>query len=86
MQGIMKTKLKRDIHPMPGHIRQTLKKEGLWEAYKGRPAYQQNDYVGWISQAKQEATKEKRLKQMVGELKKGGVYMRMKWNGKKPPD
>ena len=77
----MKTTLKRDIHTMPAYIRQTLKNEGLWEKYKERPAYQQNDYIGWIKQARQEVTKEKRLKQMVSELRRGGVYMGMKWKG-----
>lgn len=45
--------------------------------YLDRPAYQQNDYIGWINQAKQEATKQKRLKQMLSELKQGGIYMKM---------
>jgi uncharacterized protein YdeI (YjbR/CyaY-like superfamily) len=82
----MKTKSARmtqEIHSMPAHVRQTIKDEGLWDAYKERPSYQQNDYVGWIKQAKQEATQEKRLKQMVNELRKGGVYMGMEWNGGK---
>jgi len=48
---------------------------GLMEAYKERPAYQQNDYVGWINQAKRQETKEKRLRQMLDELEMGGVYM-----------
>lgn len=45
--------------------------------YLERPAYQQNDYIGWINQAKQDATKQKRLNQMLDELKQGGVYMKM---------
>jgi uncharacterized protein YdeI (YjbR/CyaY-like superfamily) len=40
-----------------------------------RPPYQQNDYIGWITLAKLESTKQKRLNQMLDELKKGGVYM-----------
>jgi len=47
-------------------------------AYTERPAYQQNDYVGWISRAKREETRKKRLQQMLDELEKGGVYMKMK--------
>ena len=31
--------------------------------------------------AQQEATKQKRLNQMLDELERGGVYMNMKWNG-----
>jgi len=47
-------------------------------AYKDRPAYQQNDYIGWINQAKRQETKEKRLCQMLEELEVGGIYMKMK--------
>ena len=64
---------------MPDFIQQALEKRGLMEDYKQRPAYQQNDYIGWISRAKREATKEKRLSQMLDELEKGGVYMKMKY-------
>jgi uncharacterized protein YdeI (YjbR/CyaY-like superfamily) len=51
------------------------------DAYRARPAYQQNDYIGYITRAKLAATREKRIGQMVDELKSGGVYMKMKWNG-----
>ena len=49
------------------------------DAYLSRPAYQQNDYIGWITRAKRAATRDKRLNQMLDELEHGGVYMRMKW-------
>ena len=39
------------------------------------------DYLGWIARAKLPATREKRLAQMLDELKDGGVYMNMKWSG-----
>jgi hypothetical protein len=48
-------------------------------AYRARPAYQQNDYVGWIARSKLPATRAKRLAQMLDELGKGGVYMHMTW-------
>ena len=67
--------LKRPRHPMPDFVRRALEERGLMEAYKERPAYQQNDYVGWINQAKRQETKEKRLRQMLDELEMGGVYM-----------
>jgi uncharacterized protein YdeI (YjbR/CyaY-like superfamily) len=70
--------LKRQLHPMPEFVRQTLGKRGLIEAYKERPAYQQNDYIGWINRAKRQETKQKRLHQMLDELEVGGVYMNMK--------
>lgn len=63
---------------MPAHIRGALISSGVIAAYKNRPQYQQNDYVGWIIKAKREETRLKRIKQMIQELKLGGVYMNMK--------
>lgn len=54
----------------------------LRSAYFERPAYQQNDYIGWITRAKQEKTKKKRLLQMLDELKGGHLYMKMKYQPK----
>ncbi|HBC56770.1 MAG TPA: hypothetical protein DCZ03_06355 [Gammaproteobacteria bacterium] len=71
------SKLKRDRHPMPEFVKKALKKEHLMAHYLARPAYQKNDYIGWINQAKLETTKQKRLSQMLTELKQGGVYMNM---------
>jgi len=51
----------------------------VMEAYRARPPYQQNDYIGWITRAKQPETREKRLKQMLDELARGDVYMNMAW-------
>jgi uncharacterized protein YdeI (YjbR/CyaY-like superfamily) len=62
---------------MPRFVNQALEERGLMDAYKERPAYQQNDYVGWINGAKRPETKERRLQQMLNELEKGGVYMNM---------
>ena len=39
--------------------------------------FQQNDYIGWITRAREDATRDKRLNQMLDELVKGGVYMNM---------
>lgn len=72
------SKLKRPRYPMPDFVRQALDEKGLMEAYRKRPAYQQNDYLGWINRAKLQETKEKRLRQMLEELERGGVYMKMK--------
>ena len=71
------SKLNRPRYPMPDFMRDALNERGLWEDYKARPAYQQNDYVGWITRAKREATRQKRLGQMLDELELGGVYMNM---------
>jgi uncharacterized protein YdeI (YjbR/CyaY-like superfamily) len=64
---------------MPASIREALSKHGLLAAYRERPPYQRNDYIIWIMQAKREQTREKRLAQMLSELERGGVYMKMKW-------
>jgi len=74
-------RLKRPIQPMPEDIAARLRERGLETAYAARPAYQRNDYLGWISQAKREATREKRIAQMLDELKAGGEYMRMPYRG-----
>ncbi len=69
-------------YPMPDFIRLALDEHEAMDAYRSRPSYQQNDYVGWIQRAKLEATRQKRLNQMLDELKKGNVYMNMKWNAR----
>ncbi len=70
--------LKREKYQMPPDIKNALVGSGLMNEYKARPAYQQNDYIGWITRAKLPATRTKRLEQMLAELKAGGVYMKMK--------
>jgi uncharacterized protein YdeI (YjbR/CyaY-like superfamily) len=67
---------------IPDSIREALTERGLMNAYHARPDYQQNDYIGWISRAKREETKEKRLTQMLEELEGGDRYMNMKWRAK----
>jgi uncharacterized protein YdeI (YjbR/CyaY-like superfamily) len=71
--------LKRQKYPMPDYMRTTLHERGLMDAYHARPAYQQNDYIGWISRARLEATRQKRLNQMLEELEGGKYYMKMVW-------
>lgn len=73
--------LTRDINRMPDHIRDELKSRGLMGAYEARPDYQRNDYLGWIARAKREDTGRKRLDQMLDELERGDVYMKMAWRG-----
>jgi uncharacterized protein YdeI (YjbR/CyaY-like superfamily) len=69
--------LSRPLQPMPDFVRDELDTRGLMEAYKSRPPYQQNDYLSWINRAKRPATREKRLLQMLDELARGDVYMKM---------
>jgi uncharacterized protein YdeI (YjbR/CyaY-like superfamily) len=68
---------------MPDYMREALETRGLLQAYKSRPPYQQNDYIGWIARAKRPETREKRLNQMLDELEKGDVYMKMAWKPKR---
>jgi uncharacterized protein YdeI (YjbR/CyaY-like superfamily) len=75
--------LTRTLYEMPAFIREALETRGLLNAYHARPAYQKNDYLGWIDRAKRPETKQKRLNQMLDELEHGGVYMRMKWQPNK---
>lgn len=71
---------------MPVFVRQALRENGLMEAYRSRPPYQQNDYLGWIIRAKQAATQEKRLARMLHELDRGDRYMKMAYPAKRKPD
>jgi uncharacterized protein YdeI (YjbR/CyaY-like superfamily) len=74
----MVTAKKRPRHAMPASIKAALSKHGVLKAYNERPAYQRNDYLGWIAQGKTDATQAKRTEQMLSELERGGVYMGMK--------
>jgi uncharacterized protein YdeI (YjbR/CyaY-like superfamily) len=65
---------------MPQFVRRALKRNRLMNAYLARPAYQQNDYISWITGAKREETAERRLKQMLAELKQGDSYMNMPYH------
>ena len=71
----------RPRYPMPDFFRDAINARRLMDAYLARPDYQRNDYIGWINRAKLESTNQKRLNQILDELERGGVYMRMKWNG-----
>jgi uncharacterized protein YdeI (YjbR/CyaY-like superfamily) len=75
-------KLKREKYPMPDDVLKALEISGLYDAYTERPPYQQNDYMGWITSAKRAETRQKRLDQMLDELKRGDVYMQMAWKAK----
>jgi len=69
--------LSRPIQTMPEFVLDALEERDLHDAYKSRPPYQQNGYLSWINRAKRPQTKEKRLRQMLDELARGDVYMKM---------
>jgi uncharacterized protein YdeI (YjbR/CyaY-like superfamily) len=77
--------LSREIIAMPEFVEKALRENKLATAYFERPAYQQNDYVSWITRAKRPETREKRLNQMLDELRRGGVYMNMKHRPSRRP-
>ena len=69
--------MSRPENPMPDDVRSELEERSLMADYEARPFYQRNDYLGWIDRAKQPATRERRILQMLDELERGGVYMKM---------
>ena len=73
---------RRERHKMPDFVLDALKRSKLFDAYEARPPYQRNDYVGWITSAKQEATQQRRLEQMLDELRSGDRYMKMPYKAK----
>lgn len=79
MQG---SQLRRERHPMPSDVQEALVQYGLLAAYRSRPPYQQNDYLGWITRAKQAGTRTKRINQMLDELARGDRYMKMVYRPK----
>lgn len=54
--NIVTSRMTREIHEMPQDVEWALNERGLMRAYNARPAYQQNDYVGWITRARREET------------------------------
>lgn len=70
---------------MPVEVRAALEERRLLDAYRARPAYQQNDYLGWIARARRPDTRAKRLTRVLGELEAGNVYMNMSWRPRGAP-
>ena len=73
---------RRERLPMPDFVLNALKKTKLFDAYSARPPYQQNDYIGWITGAKREETRNERLARMLDELRRGDRYMKMPYKPK----
>jgi bacteriocin resistance YdeI/OmpD-like protein len=51
-------------------------------AYRARPPYQQNDYIGWILRATRPETRIRRIRQMLNEPQRGDRYMNMAYRPK----
>ncbi len=71
---------------MPQFVRTALHDAGLMDAYRERPPYQRNDYIGWITRAKKDETKQRRLAQMLDELERGDRYMKMSYRPRRNTD
>jgi uncharacterized protein YdeI (YjbR/CyaY-like superfamily) len=67
---------------MPDFVREALDERGLMQAYMDRPPYQRSDYIGWITRARRQETRDKRLAQMLDELADGDRYMNMAYRPK----
>ncbi len=70
---------------MPDDVALALAEGGVRAEYEARPAYQRNDYLGWIDRARTTGTRRRRLEQMLGELHAGGVYMGMQHRPSRKP-
>ena len=75
--------LSRPLYQMPDYVSEALETAELMQAYNDRPPYQRNDYISWITRAKREDTRQRRLHQMLDELETGNVYMKMEWSPQK---
>lgn len=80
MQTKRATPKRRPRHAMPADVGRALRQHRLGDAYRARPAYQRNDYLGWIARAVRDATRQKRIEQMLAELAAGEGYMNMAWH------
>ena len=76
------SQMSRHIYDIPDYVASALEEHELWERYRARPPYQQNDYIGWITRGKREETRQKRLLQMVEELRSGDAYMGMAYKAR----
>ncbi|MBT8212349.1 MAG: YdeI/OmpD-associated family protein [Acidimicrobiia bacterium] len=68
---------------MPDDVEIALDDAGVRDEYDQRPPYQRNDYIGWIGRAKRPETRQRRIDQMIDELKAGDSYMKMPWSGRR---
>ncbi|MDA0988775.1 MAG: YdeI/OmpD-associated family protein, partial [Chloroflexi bacterium] len=57
---------RRPRYEMPEFMWRALVEQGLDGAYRNRPSYQQNDYIGWITRAKREETRDCRVSALIG--------------------
>jgi hypothetical protein len=78
----VKSTLTRPRNRMPAGVWTALVEHDLLGAYRARPPYQRNDYLGWIARAKRPETRAKRLGIMLRELKAGSGYMTLPYHAR----
>jgi hypothetical protein len=78
-------RLSRPLNPLPSAMEEALAAAGLTAAYLARPPYQRNDWAGWIARAKRPETRDRRLAQMLDELRRGDGYMNMPYGPHRRP-
>ncbi len=67
-----KARPKRPPLPLPDWLKEELMKNPLaWENFQKLPASHQRNYIGWISDAKREETRQKRIRYALERLEKG---------------
>jgi uncharacterized protein YdeI (YjbR/CyaY-like superfamily) len=59
------------LHELPDFIKNTILEKNIHETWESLTPIQRNEYICWVTMAKQEATKEKRLRIMVENLSGG---------------
>lgn len=69
----------RPREAMPDDVAAAISSKMLRDAYDARPAYQRNDYIRWIKSGKRSDTRQRRIDQMVAELRDGELYMGATW-------
>ena len=75
----------RPHYPMASFIRETLNERDLMKSYKESTSTLSIERLHRLAyRAKLEATRQKRLNQMLDELESGGVYMKMLWKKSHP--
>lgn len=78
-----KIEQEKDIFIIPQEIQNILIQQNIVEQFKKRPPYQQQGYIKGIVEAKRLTTKEKRIHQMIDELKVTHLYQGRQYYKKK---
>jgi hypothetical protein len=60
------------VHPLPDDLRQILTADGdLLDRWQGLTALGRNEFICWVEDARQPATRERRLRRTAEELREG---------------